>query len=186
AATVAGRLPAVGGRAQLAGGPLPSEPPAVARRASFAEFGGTARGAELPLGELLTERVRLTSGWTGGFGARRRARAWVARIRDVVRDGHGAPIGWDTPLTALPPVERAVATLGIALSERTPVIVLDSVDPLPGGDGGAAFLTAVDRIVPADTTLVIGAADADRVIPPVLSRPVEHYRPAVVTEGVSR
>lgn len=186
AATVAGRLPAVGGRAQLAGRPLPSETTAVARRASFAEFGGTARDAELPLGELLTERLRLTSGWTGGFGARRRARAWVARIRDVVRDGHGAPIGWDTPLTALPPVERAVATLGIALSERTPVVVLDSVDPLPGHDDGAAFLAAVDRLAPADTTIVIGAAEAHRVEPPALTRPVGHYRPADLTEGATR
>jgi RND superfamily putative drug exporter len=187
AATVAGRLPAVEGRAQLAGRPLPTETSAVARRVSFAEFGGAAREAELPLGELLTERLRLTGRWYRTFTARRRARAWVARIHDVLAaSGSATPVGWNTSLAGLPPVERAIATLGIALSERTPVVVLDSVDPLPGGDGGAAFLTAVDRIVPAGTTLVIGAADADRVIAPVLSRPVEHYRPAVLTEGVSR
>lgn len=187
AATVAGRLPAIEGRAQLAGRPLPTETSAVARRVSFAEFGGAAREAELPLGELLEERLRLTGRWYRTFTARRRARVWVARVHDVLgASGSATPVGWNTSLVGLPPVERAIATLGIALSERTPVVVLDSVDPLPGGDGGAAFLTAVDRIVPAGTTLVIGAADADRVIPPVLSRPVEHYRPAVLTEGVSR
>jgi RND superfamily putative drug exporter len=192
AATVAGRLPAVEGRAQLAGRPLPSETSAVARRVSFAEFGGTAREAELPLGELLTERLRLTGRWYRGFTARRRARVWVARIHDVVgASGSATPIGWNTTLAALPPVERAIATLGIALSERTPVVVLDSVDPLPGGDGGAAFLAAVDHLAPAGTTVVIGAADAHRVVPPTLSRPVGHYRAsdlaaAELTEGVSR
>jgi len=180
AATVAGRLPAVEGRAQLAGRPLPSATSAVARRVSFAEFGGAAREAELPLGELLTERLRLTGRWYRGFTARRRARVWVARIHDVLgASGSATPIGWNTSLAALPPVERAIATLGGALSERTPVVVLDSVDPLPGGDGGATFLTALDRLVPAGTTVVIGAADADRITPPLLSRPVEHYEPGV-------
>ncbi|MGN6271720.1 MAG: MMPL family transporter [Protaetiibacter sp.] len=187
AATVAGRLPAVEGRAQLAGRPLPTETSAVARRVSFAEFGGTARDAELPLGELLAERLRLTGRWYRSFTARRRARVWVPRIHDVLgASGSTTPIGWNTSLAALPPLERAITTLGIALSERTPVVVLDSVDPLPGGDGGVAFLTAVDRIVPAGTTVVIGAADAQSVTPPVLSRPVEHSRPATLLEGASR
>ncbi|QNO36972.1 MMPL family transporter [Protaetiibacter sp. SSC-01] len=187
AATVAGRLPAVEGRAQVAGRPLPSEASHVARRVSFAEFGGAAREGELPLGELLAERLRLTGPWHGAFTARRRARAWVARIRDVIAaSGSDAVVGWSTTLASLPPVERGVATLGIALAERTPVVVLDSVDPLPGDDGGAAFLTAADRLAPASTTVVIGAADAHRVAPPVLSRPVGHYRPAALTEGAVR
>jgi len=186
AATVAGRLPAVEGRAQLAGRPLPTETSAVARRVSFAEFGGAAREAELPLGELLAERLRLTGRWYRTFTARRRARVWVARIHDVLgASGSVTPIGWHTSLAGLPPVERAVATLGIALSERTPVVVLDSVDPLPGGDGGAAFLTAADKLTPAGTTVVIGAADAHRVAAPVLSRPVEHYRPGGATETLT-
>ena len=187
AATVAGRLPAVAGRAQVAGRPLPSEAAAVARRVSFAEFGGTARESELPLGELLSERLRFTGRWYRSFTARGRARAWVARIHDVVgASGSAVPIGWNTTLSSLPPVERAIATLGIALSERTPVVVLDSVDPLPGGDGGATFLVAVDRLAPAATTVVIGAADADRVAPPVLSRPVEHHLPADALQGALR
>lgn len=187
AATVAGRLPAIEGRAQLAGRPLPSEASAVARRVSFAEFGGTAREAELPLGELLAERLRLTGRWYRSFTAGRRARVWVARIHDVVgASGSAVPIGWNTTLASLPPVERAVVTLGIALSERTPVVVLDSVDPLPGADGGAAFLAAVDHLAPAATTVVIGARDAHRVVAPALTRPVGHFRPADLTEGASR
>jgi hypothetical protein len=63
------------------------------------------------------------------------------------------------------------------------VVVLDSVDPQPGGDGGAAFLIAADKLTPAGTTVVIGAADAHRVAAPVLSRPVEHYRPSGATES---
>ncbi|AYF97135.1 MMPL family transporter [Protaetiibacter intestinalis] len=187
AATVAGRLPAVEGRAQVAGRPLPSEASHVARRVSFAEFGGAAREGELPLGELLAERLRLTGRWYRTFTARRRARVWVARIHDVVgASGSPVPIGWNTTPASLPPVERAIATLGIALSERTPVVVLDSVDPLPGADGGAGFLAAVDHLTPAATTVVIGAADAHRVAAPALSRPVGHFRPADLTEGASR
>ncbi|MFT4030635.1 MAG: MMPL family transporter [Protaetiibacter sp.] len=179
AATVAGRLPAVSGRAQLAGRPLPSEAAQVARRVSFAEFGGAARDGELPLGELLAERLRLTGRWYRGVTARRRAHAWVARIHDVTGvTGAATPIGWNTTLASLPPLERAIATLGIALSERTPVVVLDSVDPLPGDDAGAAFLTAVDALTPAAVTVVVGARDAHLVTPPALSRPVGHYRPA--------
>ncbi|PZQ89774.1 MAG: MMPL family transporter [Leifsonia xyli] len=187
AATVAGRLPAVGGRAQLAGRPLPSEASEVARRVSFAEFGGAAREGELPLGELLTERLRFTSRWYRTFTAGRRARVWVNRIHDVVAaSGSATPIGWGTSLAALPPVERAIVTVGIALSERTPVVVVDSVDPLPGTDGGAAFLAAIDRLAPATTTLVVGARDADLVDAPVLTRPVSHYRPADLSEGAVR
>ncbi|RQP11555.1 MAG: MMPL family transporter [Microbacteriaceae bacterium] len=187
AATVAGRLPAIEGRAQVAGRPLPSEASQVARRVSFAEFGGAAREGERPLGELLAERLRITGPWHRAFTARRRARAWVARIRDVIAaSGSDTAVGWSTTLAALPPVERAIATLGIALAERTPVVVLDSVDPLPGADGGAAFLQAADRLAPAVTTVVIGAADADDVAPPPLSRPVASYRPADLTEGAVR
>jgi len=187
AATVAGRLPAAAGRAQVAGRPLPSEAAQVARRVSFADVGGAAREGDLPLGELLAERLRLTGRWYRPFTARRRARAWVARIHDVVgASGSAVPIGWNTTLAALPPVERAIATLGIALSERTPVVVLDSVDPLPGDDGGSAFLAAVDALTPAAVTVVVGARDADRVAPPLLSRPVGHFRPADLTEGAIR
>jgi RND superfamily putative drug exporter len=163
----------------------------VARRVSFGEFGGAAREGELPLGELLAERLRLTGRWYRTFTARRRARAWVARIHDVAgASGSAIPVGWNTTLASLPPVERAIATLGIALSERTPVVVLDSVDPLPGADGGAAFLAAVDRLAPAATTVVIGAAGAHRVAAPALSRPVGHYQAAdtdaPLIEGASR
>jgi len=187
AATVAGRLPAVAGRAQVAGHPLPSETAAVARSVSFAEFGGAAREGELPLGELLAERLRLTGRWYRSFTAARRARAWVARIHDAVgASGSAHPIGWNTAPAALPPVERAIVTLGVALSEGTPVVVLDSVDPLPGEDHGARLLAAVDRLAPATTTVVIGAAGAHRVEIPTLSRPVGRYRAADVTEGATR
>ncbi len=187
AATVAGRLPAVGGRAQVAGRPLPSEAAHVAREVSFAEFGDAVRDGDLPLGELLAERLRLTGRWYRSFGAARRARAWVGRIHDAVAaSGSAVPIGWGTTLASLPPVERAIATLGVALSERTPVVVIDSVAPLPGNDRGAAFLAAADRLAPASTTVVIGAADADRVATPELSRPVAHYRPAASSEGALR
>lgn len=180
-ATVAGRLPSVEGRAQLAGRPLPSEAAAVARRVSFAEFGGGVREADMPLGEILEERLRLTGRWYRAFTARRRAAAWIARIHDAVgASGSATPIGWNTQLAALPPAERAIATLGVALSERTPVVVLDSVDPLPGDDHGATFLAAADVLAPTDTTVVIGAADAHRIDAPTLSRPVGLYRPVAL------
>ena len=187
AATVAGRLPAVEGRAQVAGRPLPSETRGARRAVSFAEFGGAARDTELPFGELLAERVRLTGVWHRAFRARRVARDWVTRVQEALAaSGSTTHVDAGTPLSALPPLERAVATLALALSERTPVVVIDTVDPLPGADGGAAFLAAADRLAPASTTIVIGALDAHRVAAPALSRPVAHYRPADLAEGAHR
>ncbi|TXK16317.1 MMPL family transporter [Homoserinibacter sp. GY 40078] len=187
AATVAGRLPAVAGRAQVAGRPLPSETAEVAGAVSFAEFGDAVREADVPLGDLLTERLRYTGHWYRVFSADRRARAWLARIHDAVAaSGSAVPIGWGTTLASLPPVERAIATVAVALSERTPVVVVDSVAPLPGSDGGATFLIAIDRLAPATTTVVVGVGDAEHVAAPVLSRPVTRHLPAAFLEGVSR
>ncbi len=187
AATVAGRLPAVAGRAQVVGRPLPSEAGHVERLVSFAEFGGGARNAEAPLGDLLEERLRLTGRLFGALTARRRAAAALMRIQKASEAAGGtAPITWRTPLAALPPLERAIASVGLALSERTPVAVIDSVDPLPGDDGGIRFLEAVDRLAPEGTTVVIGAADADRAPLPTLSRPAAAFRPAELAEGAHR
>ncbi|WP_167051613.1 MMPL family transporter [Salinibacterium sp. ZJ77] len=183
-ATVAGRLPAIEGRAQVVGRPIPSEAGRVERLVSFAEFGGGARDVDTSLGELLEERLRVTG---RSSRAHRRAVSWVARIQDVVRaSGSNVAVTWRTPLGALPPLERAIATVGLALSEHTPVVVIDSVDPLPGTDGGAGFLAAVDRLAPAGTTVILGAAKADRAEIPALSRPAAAFRPAELAEGAHR
>ena len=112
---------------------------------------------------------------------------WIARLDQAISGtGSATLIGWDTPLGALPPLERALASLALGLSENTAVIIADSIDPLPGADGGAAFLAAVDRLAPASTTVILGAAHADTVAAPALSRPVDQLRPAPLAEGAHR
>jgi RND superfamily putative drug exporter len=179
AATVAGRLPARAGRAQVAGHPLPSDESRVARLVSIAEFGGPERaGVEGTLGELLEERLRLTGAWYRAFQARRRARAWIARVQGVLSslDRPTAEVTAETPIAALPQLERAVAGAALALSERTPVVVLDTLDPFADPADAADFLRALDRLAPATTTVLVGTPDAHHVRPE-LSRPLLAFEP---------
>ncbi|MCU1420560.1 MAG: family transporter, partial [Microbacteriaceae bacterium] len=64
AATLGGRLDPLGGRAQVAGHPLPSESARVARLVAMADVGGLERGeSTVTLRELLEERMRFTQPW---------------------------------------------------------------------------------------------------------------------------
>jgi RND superfamily putative drug exporter len=179
AATVSGRLPARGGRAHVAGHPLPTEQSRVARLVSIAEFGGPDRaGVEVSFGELLEERLRLTGAWYHAFRAGRRARAWVARVRDTLAglDRPTAEVTAETPVSSLPQLERAVAVAAQARSERTPVVILDTLDSFSDAADAADFLRVLDRLAPATTTLVVGSPDVHRARPD-LSRSLLVFEP---------
>ena len=179
AATVSGRLPARGGRAHVAGHPLPTEQSRVARLVSIAEFGGPDRaGVEVSFGELLEERLRLTGAWYQAFRAGRRARAWVARVKDALAglDRPTAEVTAETPVSSLPQLERAVAVAALALSERTPVVILDTLDSFSDAADAADFLRVLDRLAPATTTLVVGSPDVHRARPD-LSRSLLVFEP---------
>ncbi len=153
AATLAGRLEPVAGRAQVAGHPLPSESARVARLVAMAEVGGLERvETDLTLGELIEERLRLTQPWYRGFTTGRRTRHWVARIAEQT----GGALTEHTALNSLSQCERAVALAAIALAEGTPVVMLDLADTFAAEHDEARFLGAVSRLAPEETTVVVG------------------------------
>jgi RND superfamily putative drug exporter len=159
AATVGGRLEPLSGRAQVDGHPLPSDAGTVSRLVAIADLSGPGRvGVTVTLGELLEERLRLTSPWYLAPVARRRARIRAGRVSGALQ-GLGrqtVPVDASTPVESLPQLERAVALAAVALSERTPVVLLDALDPFSEPLDARAFLLALDRLAPTATTVVVG------------------------------
>lgn len=161
AATVAGRVAPLAGRAQVAGHPIPVESARVARLVALADLGAGRTEAAVPVGELLHERLRLTGAWWRAPRSERRTRAWVSRIRGALSGLGPASVIVDehTSLSDLPRLERAVVLAAAALAERAPVVLLDVADPLPE-DEARALLVALDRLTPAATTVVLGTPGA--------------------------
>jgi len=154
AATLAGRLDPLDGRAQVLGHPLPSESGTVTRLVALEDVGGSDRSElSLSVGQLLVERIRLTQPWYRA-GASRRAHGWIDRVNEVL--GSGRQITARTPLEELPQLERAVALSAVALAERTPVVMLDLLDAFADPHEEVDFLVAIDRLAPHSTTVVIG------------------------------
>jgi len=166
AATVAGRLEPRGGRAQVGGHPLPSDAARVTRLVALAELSGPGRvEVEVTLGELLEERLRLSSPWYLAPIAARRARARAGRVSGAMQ-GLGRPtipVDASSHVERLPQLERAVAMAAVALSERTPIVLLDALDSFSDLLDARAFLLALDRLAPATTTVVVGMPGLQRV-----------------------
>jgi RND superfamily putative drug exporter len=159
AATVAGRLEPRSGRAQVGGHPLPSDAGRVTRLVALADLSGPGRAEiEVSLGELLEERVRLSSAWYLAPIAARRASARAGRVNGALQGLGRTPVPVDafTHVERLPQLERAVAMAAVALSERTPVVLLDALDAFSDPQDARAFLLALDRLAPATTTVVVG------------------------------
>jgi RND superfamily putative drug exporter len=173
AATVAGRLVPQGGRAQVGGHPLPSDAGRVTRMVALAELSGPGRAeVEVTLGELLEERLRLTSRWYQIFGSTRRARIRAERVNGAL-EGLGrrtVPVTAATSVERLPQLERALSMAAVALSERTPVVLLDALDPFADPLDAQAFLIALHRLAPATTTVVVGMPGLDRHVDQTLRR----------------
>jgi len=193
AAVVGGRLEPGSGRAQVAGHPLPSDAARVSRMVAIAELSGPSRaGVSATLGELLEERLRLTSPWYLAPIARRRARIRAGRVSGALQgfERQTVPVDASTRVESLPQLERAVALAAVALSERTPVVLLDALDPFAEPRDARAFLLALDRLAPSATTVVVGVPGLERLAeatPPriqVLSIGASDLSPR--TEGASR
>ncbi|MEP6480363.1 MAG: MMPL family transporter, partial [Rhodoglobus sp.] len=165
AATLAGRLDPVSGRAQVAGHPLPSEASAVRSLVALADVGGAQRSeTSVTIGELLVERLEMTQPWYRMFSTSRRARRWLARVNSVLQaTGRAtAVVGMESTLVELPQLERAVALTSVALAERTPIVMLDQLDPFASDADEAAFIAAIRALAPATTTVVIGTPVSTR------------------------
>lgn len=164
AATLAGRLDPLSGRAQVVGHPLPSESAAVARLVAMADVGGTVRsGDAATMRELLDERLRLTQPWYRALTARHRVQRWIARANEALAAGvpdavvpRTLVLTDDTIVSQLPQRERAVALATIALAEGAPVVMLDQVDTFALIEDELAFIRAISRLAPPPTTIVLG------------------------------
>jgi RND superfamily putative drug exporter len=188
AAVVGGRLEARSGRAQVGGHPLPSDAAKVSRLVAIADLSGPGRtGVTATVGDLLEERLRLTSPWYLAPMARRRARIRAGRISGALQgsERQTVPVDASTPVEVLPQLERAVALAAVALSERTPVVLLDALDPFSDPRDARAFLLALDRLAPTATTVVVGMPGLRRVAEATPPR-IRALDISLVTEGALR
>jgi len=193
AAVVGGRLEPRAGRAQVGGHPLPSDAAKVSRLVAIAELSGPARaGVTATLGELLEERLRLTSPWYLAPIARRRARIRAGRVSGALQgfDRQTVPVDASTRVESLPQLERAVALAAVAMSERTPVVLLDALDPFADPQDARGFLLALDRLAPSGTTVVVGVPGlhplADATPPRIRALSIRAHDLSVSTEGAPR
>ena len=155
AATLAGRIDAESGRAQVAGRPLPSEARAVARRVAIGDLGEAA--SDLTVGELLAERVRYTRAAVRRRDVDRQVSHWLDRVDAVLLTaGETTRIAAASALRTLDPMPRAVALAAVALAERTPVVLLDLPETSAPDAQQLALLGAIGALAPAETTIVIG------------------------------
>jgi putative drug exporter of the RND superfamily len=161
AATLAGRLDPVAGKAQVLGHPLPSEASSVVSLVAIADVGGVERAeTSVTVGELLRERLELKQPWYRMWFTGRRARGWLERTNDALQKVVGpaaAPVRASSTLVELPQLERSVALAAVALSERTPIVMLDQLDTFASTDDASSFLAAVHLLAPSTTTVVIGS-----------------------------
>jgi len=145
---------------------LPSDAGRVTRLVALADLSGPGRAEiEVSLGELLEERLRLSSPWYLAPIAGRRARSRAGRVSGALQ-GLGrptVPVDVATHVERLPQLERAVAMAAVALGERTPVVLLDALDSFSDPLDARAFLLALDRLAPATTTVVVGLPGLQRV-----------------------
>jgi RND superfamily putative drug exporter len=177
AATLAGRLDAVSGRAQVAGHPLPSESGRVANLVAIADIGGVERTeTTVTVGELLRERLELKQPWWRMWNTARRSRGWLERVNSVLRQVStgSTTVRASSTLVELPQLERSVALAAVALAERTPVVMLDQLDSFASTDDEQSFLGAVHLLAPATTTIVVGSPIPARAMAPAATgdRPI--------------
>ena len=162
AATLAGRLDPVAGRAHVLGHPLPSDSATVARMVALADIGGAERAeTRVTVGELLRQRLELRQPWYRMFATSRQSRLWLERANAVL-DG-STTVRASSTLSELPHLERSVTLAMIALAERAPVVMLDQRDSFASTDDETAFVEAVHSLAPA-TTIMIGTPIPVRAI----------------------
>lgn len=181
-ATITGYREPASGWAQVAGHPVPSEMVAVRQLVAVADVAGDdSTELRSTLGELLAERLRLTQPWYRGRQRRGQVDRWLARANTALEDSTGdnaARLQRDSRLSALPPLERALAFAMMALVEATPVVVLDRVDHFRNRDDERRLLAAALELLPPRAVLVIGMTE----VTPELARWLEETRTVAQVE----
>jgi RND superfamily putative drug exporter len=150
AATLAGYLPAVAGRAVVADALLPSEASRASRRVTLVDVSGDRLAASVTLDDLVRERIALTT----PLGRRRQnTREWINRLAGIIDIADAA-----TPVSALAPRDKAFALAAVATLDRAAVIVLDHRDDLLTADDIDAIDALVQRLAASTTVRVWGRA----------------------------
>ncbi|MDJ0336219.1 MMPL family transporter [Salinibacterium sp. G-O1] len=164
AATLAGRLEPLSGRAQVGGHPLPSEAAAVRSIVALADIGGSQRSEEsLTVGDLLGERLEMTQPWYRVFTVTSQSQRWLDRVNAALGDSR-VTIQRGSTLVGLPQLERAVALASIAIAEQPAVVMLDQLDAFADPRDESAFIQAVCSLASATTVIVIGTPPASRLV----------------------
>jgi len=150
AATLAGYLPAVAGRAVVADALLPSEASRASRRVTLVDVSGDRLAASVTLDDLVRERIALTT----PLGRRRQnTREWINRLAGIIDIADAA-----NPVSALAPRDKAFALAAVATLDRAAVIVLDHRDDLLTADDIDAIDALVQRLAASTTVRVWGRA----------------------------
>lgn len=157
AATVAGRLEPVAGRLQVLGNPLPSDASRVVRLVALAELGASDH-ADAPMSwrQLLEERVRLTGAARSPKSARVQAQRWIDRVNASLPEAPG--INGDEGIDELAQLHGFLATASLALAEGTPMVVLNQQEDFADPAGQLAFVSALDRLAFAGTTIMLATS----------------------------
>ncbi|GAB3402284.1 hypothetical protein GCM10027515_11830 [Schumannella luteola] len=156
AATVAGRVPAVAGRALVAGRTLPTEAADVARRVALGDLAAARLEANATVGELIGDRIALAPRRRGAGSVRRRTADAIARLGAAGTTVHDAD-----RLSGLDPEQRADVLAAAALAEGTPVVLLDVGDLDDAAATRVALVAAT--LADPDTTLVLGVRPGIRL-----------------------
>ena len=168
AATLAGRLDPVAGRAQVAGHPLPSESSRVAAMVALADIGALEQSeAGVRVGALLRERLETTQPWYRMWNTRRRAQGWIDRINAAIRHVSSntvLTIDGARTMSELPQLERAMTLAALAFAERTPVVILDQTDPFSSDEDDQAFLRSLALVAAPTVTIIVGTSVPARAI----------------------
>ncbi|BDZ46092.1 MMPL family transporter [Naasia aerilata] len=149
-ATLSGRLPAAGGRAQVLGLPLPSDATAVARRIALVD--ASPEGGS-PVGDLLGERLALSR---PPFGSRRKSAAVILDRIGSALEAEGLPrVGESDRMTGLLPEQRIAVALGLGMASGVEAAALD-LGELEGRHLERALRVA-DAVVLPSMSLLLGA-----------------------------
>ncbi|TPW74068.1 MMPL family transporter [Schumannella soli] len=156
AATVAGRVPAVAGRALVAGRTLPTEAADVARRVALGDLAAARLEADATVGELIGDRIALAPRRRGAGSVRRRTADAIARLGAA-----GTTVRDADRLSGLDPEQRADVLAAAALAEGTPIVLLDVGDL--DADAATRVALVAAALAEPETTLVLGVRPGIRL-----------------------
>jgi RND superfamily putative drug exporter len=125
------------------------------------------------VGSLIAERVSLSQPWYRAAATRDAVDRAITRLNAALAAiGSAHLVLSDSDLSRLPALERAATLLTLALAERTGLVIIDQADGFADETETRAFLTVVERLTPASTTVIVGLPETV-TFSPTSHRPVQ-------------